>query len=330
MATITIGKRDIEIKEKIMLQQDLMFDENNPRVYTVLRENGNDNPSQMDIEKKMRSLEHVKELKSQIEQNGGLIEPIIVIKRQENYVVIEGNSRLAAYRILAQGNPSKWAKIRVNELPEDTPADDIDVLLGTYHLTQKKDWSKYEQAAYIYRMKQRDKAPNTTIAKKSGLSVSTVNKYLKVYEFMVAHNDGVQSHWNSYEQFLANRDLDKYRQTQPEIDDVITKQIKTGKIAQAREIRDKLAKIAKATGVSTSRIMRDYIDEKIDISEAYVRFEATGRSGNNYNKLKEFRTLITSDDFINAIEAEAVNNDNIRFEMKKIKREVDKILNDIG
>ena len=65
-----------------LLQQDLLFYLDNPRVYSVLHENGHDNPTQTEIEEIMCSLDHVKSLKSQIMQNGGLIEPLIVVNEK--------------------------------------------------------------------------------------------------------------------------------------------------------------------------------------------------------------------------------------------------------
>lgn len=107
MATITIGQKEFELEEAEVYQQDLLFYKDNPRVYSALRENGNDNPTQTEIQEKMCSMEHVKELKSQIQQNGGLIEPLVVVERNSRLVVLEGNSRLAAYRLLAAGDPLK-------------------------------------------------------------------------------------------------------------------------------------------------------------------------------------------------------------------------------
>ena len=89
MGVITIGKKDFQITETIMNQQDLVFYVENPRVYSVIRENGNDNPSQHDIELYMRLMEHVKELKVQIEQNGGLLEELLVVQKADEYVVLE-------------------------------------------------------------------------------------------------------------------------------------------------------------------------------------------------------------------------------------------------
>lgn len=329
MGVITIGKKDFQITETIMNQQDLVFYVENPRVYSVIRENGNDNPSQHDIEMYMRSMEHVKELKVQIEQNGGLLEALLVVQKADEYVVLEGNSRLAAYRILYEGNPSKWGKVRVNLLPDTITEEEIFTLIGSVHLNKKKDWTVFEQAAYVYRQKQLQKCPDSTLAKKVGLSAPTVKKYIDVYQFMVNANDTVQSHWNYYEQYVTSKDIQKYRDTYPEMDEVVVKQIKTGQIKMAKDIRDKLGKIAKASDKGSNRIMRDYINESVDIDEAYTRFEATGKSGNNYGKIKDFRVLMTSDEFLTSLKAESVGNASISFELKKIKKALDKLLKEI-
>ena len=53
METITIGQKDFEVEEKFLKQQELLFYDENPRVYSALRENGNEHPSQAEIEEKM-------------------------------------------------------------------------------------------------------------------------------------------------------------------------------------------------------------------------------------------------------------------------------------
>lgn len=71
MGIRVIGQKKFEVTETELLQQDLLFYLDNPRVYSVLHENGHDNPTQTEIEEIMCSLDHVKSLKSQIMQNGG-------------------------------------------------------------------------------------------------------------------------------------------------------------------------------------------------------------------------------------------------------------------
>ena len=133
MGNVTIGKKEFKTVEELLNQQELDFYESNPRVYSILRENGT-TPTQHDIEEKLITMDHVKQLRLSIEQNGGLIDPLIVVKRNGDYVVLEGNSRLAAYRLLAKKDPIKWQKVRVSILPKEITENEIFTLLGQYHL----------------------------------------------------------------------------------------------------------------------------------------------------------------------------------------------------
>ena len=81
MSKVTIGKKEYEITEEQLNQCELLFYEDNPRVYSILRANGG-TPTQKEIEEKMTSMDHVKQLRLSIEQNGGLIDPLIVVKRR--------------------------------------------------------------------------------------------------------------------------------------------------------------------------------------------------------------------------------------------------------
>ena len=76
------------------------------------------------------------------------------------------------------------------------------------------------------------------------------------------------------------------------MDSFFAKQVKTGEIVRAQDVRDILGKIASDEGKSSTHIMQDYIKGDIDLEEAHARFEATGRSGDNYEKVKKFQRLI--------------------------------------
>jgi hypothetical protein len=86
-------------------QSNLHFYTENHRVYAVLRDDGKV-PTQEDICDRLLEMDHVKQLIQDIKMDGGLIEPLIV--RDGTFEVLEGNSRLAAYRYLAKGDPIKW------------------------------------------------------------------------------------------------------------------------------------------------------------------------------------------------------------------------------
>lgn len=54
-----IGKNEYEVEERIMFQQEILFWTENPRVYSVLRENGNDNPYLVNVFIKVQHELHV-------------------------------------------------------------------------------------------------------------------------------------------------------------------------------------------------------------------------------------------------------------------------------
>src|ERR1035438_5822746 len=139
-----------------LAQRTLRFFADNPRVYSIVRANGKQ-PTQEEIEQQLCELEHVKELREDIKRNGGLIEPLIV--RGGSLEVLEGNSRLAAYRQLAAKDAIKWAMVKCTVLPADVADSLIFALLGQFHIKGKKDWAPYEQAGFLYRRFTNHKVP---------------------------------------------------------------------------------------------------------------------------------------------------------------------------
>src|SRR5439155_10407931 len=111
---LVIRGNEIPITIQFLHEKSLSFYLENPRVYSVVRAE-NEEPSQDDIEAELRQRDHVRRLKMEIESNGGLIDAVIV--RGTTREVVEGNSRLAAYRILAETDPIKWAYMKCNVLP---------------------------------------------------------------------------------------------------------------------------------------------------------------------------------------------------------------------
>src|ERR1700728_153760 len=161
VGTMLIRGEEIPVVTKMMEQDQLRFFVDNPRVYSVLRSGGKD-PSQEEIQERLQKLEHVKELREDIKANKGLLEPLIV--KSGTLEVLEGNSRLAAYRALVAKEPLKWNLVKCTLLPADIDESLIFALLGRYHVNGKKNWAPYEQAGFLYRRFHKHSVPLQTLA----------------------------------------------------------------------------------------------------------------------------------------------------------------------
>ncbi len=321
---LTIGRADYNIREEELLHADLKFYPENPRVYSFL-DVANGVPDQETIEEVMTDMDHVKQLKESIKANGGLIDPLIV--RDGDFVVLEGNSRLAAYRILQKQDPIKWAKVKCKILPSDISDKAIFTLLGQYHIIGRKDWSPYEQAGYLYRRRENSKQPIDFIAEELGITLSKAKRFVEVYEFMIDHNDVHADKWSYYEELLKSSAINTYLKTVDGLEETIVKQIKNGEIKQAVDIRHKLGGIAKVTGKTAKRIMKEIAEEKTDIYGGYEHIEDTGKTGSIYQNLNKFRQKIMEEGFKDKMKNEDVKQ--IKFELSKIKKTVDELLKDL-
>lgn len=323
---MTIGKKEFEVEEKEILQVDLKFYPENPRIYSVLNV-ANGIPGQDEIEEQLMNMEHVKQLRLSIEANGGLIDPLIV--RAKDNVVLEGNSRLAAYRLLAKKDPAKWGRVKCTILPADIPESSIFTLLGQYHIIGRKDWSPFEQAGYLYRRVNVYGSGLSVdiMAKELGLEKATAQNYYRVYSFMVEKDDLKAGHWSYYDEYLKNRGIKKYRETYANLDETIVTQIKNEEISQAIDIRNKLGVIAKVSGKTANKIMSGICEGKINIYEGFDRIQETGKTSNAYQVLYKFRSKISENDF--GVQVKKEEPKQITFELKKIKSAIDKILKEI-
>lgn len=322
MATenLTIGKNDYEVRLEELNQADLQFYPENPRVYSILNIDDVE-PSQDDIEDYMCSQDHVKQLKESIKSNGGLIDPVIV--RDGDFVVLEGNSRLAAYRLLAREDPVQWGKIKCKILPKDISDSAIFALLGQYHIIGRKDWDPYEQANYLYRRKKQTRLPIEYMADELGISRQKATSMINVIEFMIAHDDLNKKHWSHYEEYLKNGGIKKYRETDPYLDDTITAQIKEDAV-QATDMR-KLGEIAKVGDKQSKKIMRSISSGEIDLMTGYEELQGAGKLEDVIKKLKQFRKVISDESFEKQLRSSPETYQAAQFEIDKILKRLERL-----
>lgn len=313
---LTIGKKDYEVEIRELNQVNLKFYTENPRVYSVLNIDGEE-PSQIEIEEHMCNLDHVKQLRLSIESNGGLIDPLIV--RDGDYTVLEGNSRLAAYRLLCRTDAITWGKVKCKVLPADIDDAAIFALLGQYHIIGRKDWDPFEQANYLFRRYQQTRLPVEYMAQELGISKQKAKNMVEVIRFMIKNDDLNKRHWSHYEEYLKNSGIKKYRETNPDIDETIVEAIKTETIKEATDMR-KLGEIAKVGDKQSKKVMQKIAEGKIDLYEGYEEVQDAGKLDDVVKKLKTFRKYINDDTIEKQIKGSEEIYKQAQFEIKKIMK----------
>lgn len=200
--TITILGQEIPLgfaKESV---DGLRFLPDNPRVYAVthgkpgFREMSPEQQQDLIFEA-LREEPSVKNLKKDVLRHKGLLERILV--RKDTNEVVEGNSRLAVYRLLRNETAdSFWDEIPcrlVSSLTEEQQA----AYLQQIHVTGKTQWSAYEKAnfAYVHRS-ERDWSVKR-IADLFGESEATIRRKIAVIEMMAENSDPDREHFSYYD-----------------------------------------------------------------------------------------------------------------------------------
>lgn len=148
-------------KEKITIKlNNLKFDAQNPRLPMRLQGVTDENK----VIDYMVKYGNVTELMLSIGETGySEAEPLLVVKEgTDKYIVVEGNRRLAALKLL---NDSELTKVRIQlinsvvsgakYIPEEVPCivyasrEDVLDYLGYRHITGVKDWGALEKARYL-------------------------------------------------------------------------------------------------------------------------------------------------------------------------------------
>jgi hypothetical protein len=279
--TLLIRKSKIPVIKTWIDHTKLRFYPDNPRVHSILHADEKE-PPQEQIQKRLLELEHVKALIQSIKLNGGLIDPIIV--RDGTFQVLEGNSRLAAYRALASSDPIKWAKIHCILLPKDISESLVFALLGEYHIKGKKDWAPYEQAGFVYRRFKVHKIDQQTLGTEIGLSQKHVKHLIETYQFMRTHSQEDITRWSFFDEYLKSRKIGKAREQYSCFDKLVVDKINSGEIPKAVDVRDRLPIICAAP-----RALKKFCEEKYDFEEACEHAIAGGGSNAAYKRLEKFR-----------------------------------------
>ena len=320
--SLKLGGKEVPVRNGYLPINDLSFYPDNPRIYSMIRR-GSSIPSQDVILKRLCKMDHVKRLIQSIRANGGLTDPLLV--RGGDLMVLEGNSRLAAYHQLARNDPIRWGNAKVRLLPKDISDKLVFALLGQYHIIGRKDWAPYEQAGYLYRRNIHHGISPQTMAREMGLSIRYVNKLIKTYSFMVDHAENSVTRWSYYEEYLKSNIIKKARQDHPQLDKIVVQKIKSREIRTAVDVRDKLVRILDVSKAGPQPLKILASGNKT-FERAYESARARGVDNMWLNRFKRFRRELRDPTLLPDMKAMSPEQrDKCLFELGKIRQAIERL-----
>ncbi|WP_080708462.1 ParB/RepB/Spo0J family partition protein [Aeromonas hydrophila] len=168
----------------------LLLDVSNPRLF-----NGghiSSNSTQDELVKELADTADLKELIESIAENGYLsIEPLIVMEKDDKYVVLEGNRRLAAIKLLRDRELARRCRVSIPDIlkPEVEGSlaevsaylvsneEEARSFIGFKHVNGPHKWDSFAKAQFAYRWYISERENGLTIddiTKKLGDSNNTV------------------------------------------------------------------------------------------------------------------------------------------------------------
>ena len=323
---ITIKGQEITTVITSLAHGKLKYYPENPRIRSIVT-SLDDGASQEEIEDILTSKDHVKILVQAIKANQGLTDPLIV--RDGDFIVLEGNSRLAAYRLLAKKDPIAWGMVKCQILPSSITEDQIFSLLCQYHIIGRTDWAPYEQAGMLWRRCNEKGVPISHLSKELNFSPQKVSRLIEVYSFMITHEDRDVQHWSHYDEYLKSRPLKKRRIEFEGLDKTVVDRVKSNKL-KAVEIRDVLGKVAAIQGKKGVQLINKFISSPDSLAKIQAAICDTVSSCAMYKKLHDFRqyvsTVVTSNE---VDELKEEDRKKYLYELQKIKNSVNALIKNI-
>ena len=308
---LSIDGENIAFEIELLNILDLKYYPENPRISSIL-ERYEGNATQDNIEQEMwDKLEYIThELYRDIKANGGLQEEIIVY----NGEVLEGNSRLCAYRHLHKNEPDeeKWKTIRAKVIKSPINNRQLNTLLCQQHIKGKKDWDPFEKAAYMQRMEEQDGMSIEDIARLTKFTKNDVRNNISAYKFMKSEGVTDIHKFSYYLELEKNQKLGSIRKKEPNLNIKISKWIKEGRIPEARDIR----KLPDILNDRKSKNKFENQNEDFDVALGLAKTRNPSIEDNFYRKIDETANILKK-----------AKPDKLREEIKEDKRKKYKIRN---
>jgi len=242
--SITVGDIAIPTEIRSLRVTDLRYYKHNPRIFSILKQFG-EQVKQEEIEQKLWEQDATHDLYRDIQQNGGLVEEIIVRDSE----VLEGNSRLCAYRYLLKNTKEKndqegikkWEFIRAKILPKDTDDKTVFAILGMLHIRGKAEWKPYEQASYLFRQATTYRMKPGELAAQIGHGETEVKNMIEAYKHMEKDKITDTNRFSYFLEFAKSRKLADCKEYLPagmDLGEKFSEWVNDGKFPRGEAVRD--------------------------------------------------------------------------------------------
>jgi hypothetical protein len=209
--------------------------------------------------------EATRSLFQQVKKDGIVNEPLIVYKNS----VLEGNTRLWVIRELinkAKGDKKeirKWENVPCRIIEENINEEEINHILCNVHIKKKRDWSPFEQACYLGRMRDEENLTIQQIHKISSFGTNKIKTYIEVYREMQKNNCKPDD-WNRYYEAYKDKPVQNLHKSKKyDVIKTIKKKTEEGKMCVAQDSR-KIKSIVKS-----SKASKMFFEGEADIKRAY-------------------------------------------------------------
>jgi len=148
--SIVIQGRNIPYTRGVVSVSECVLDPQNPRIQFLVGQRAGA-VSEQDLDELIWEKDLVKALGQSIHQNGGVFEAVIVQRRDQKFLMREGNCRTVACRHLLQQHPNdgRFKTMPAMIFDVDLTEEDLAILLADMHVSGKIRWDAYEQAKHV-------------------------------------------------------------------------------------------------------------------------------------------------------------------------------------
>ena len=192
--------------------EDISYDTENPRIKMALEKYGDKiNPERIHFALRSatdgtQGVSSYNSLKDSIFASKGAKYPITVVRKEEGYVCIDGNTRLAIYKQFAKEKiEGNWREIDV-ELLENASPRDIETIRISAHLIGAREWPAYEKARYLHYLRYAEFMDYGEIIALCGGNKINIERQIDAYHDMNEHYrnkvDAAKFHMNRYSGFV--------------------------------------------------------------------------------------------------------------------------------